>query len=64
MYLQNWLHYLYQIRKANEIKNFNLLYYLVLYINDEIYFYFRGGNAPSYVYRLISELYHPDDYDL
>ncbi|XP_012172645.1 translation initiation factor eIF-2B subunit beta [Bombus affinis] len=23
-----------------------------------------GGNAPSYVYRLLSELYHPDDYDL
>ncbi|GLV44124.1 eukaryotic translation initiation factor 2B subunit beta [Carabus blaptoides fortunei] len=24
----------------------------------------QGGNAPSYVYRLITELYHPDDYDL
>ena len=23
-----------------------------------------GGNAPSYMYRLISELYHPDDYEL
>lgn len=23
-----------------------------------------GGHAPSYVYRLLSELYHPDDYDL
>lgn len=23
-----------------------------------------GGNAPSYVYRLLSELYHPDDYVL
>ena len=23
-----------------------------------------GGNAPSYVYRLLSELYHTDDYDL
>jgi len=23
-----------------------------------------GGNAPSYVYRLLSELYHPDDQDL
>ena len=23
-----------------------------------------GGNSPSYVYRLLSELYHPDDYDL
>lgn len=23
-----------------------------------------GGNAPSYVYRLLSELYHPDDYEL
>jgi translation initiation factor eIF-2B subunit beta len=23
-----------------------------------------GGNAPSYVYRLISELYHPDDQEL
>lgn len=23
-----------------------------------------GGNAPSYVYRLLSELYHPDDNDL
>ncbi|XP_012530757.1 translation initiation factor eIF-2B subunit beta isoform X2 [Monomorium pharaonis] len=22
-----------------------------------------GGNAPSYVYRLLSELYNPDDYD-
>ncbi|XP_058795426.1 translation initiation factor eIF-2B subunit beta [Phymastichus coffea] len=23
-----------------------------------------GGNAPSYIYRLISEHYHPDDYEL
>ncbi|XP_063231824.1 translation initiation factor eIF2B subunit beta isoform X2 [Bacillus rossius redtenbacheri] len=23
-----------------------------------------GGHAPSYIYRLLSELYHPDDYDL
>lgn len=23
-----------------------------------------GGNAPSYIYRLLSELYHPDDYEL
>ncbi|RZF45017.1 hypothetical protein LSTR_LSTR001978 [Laodelphax striatellus] len=23
-----------------------------------------GGHAPSYVYRLLSELYHPDDYSL
>jgi len=23
-----------------------------------------GGNCPTYVYRLLSELYHPDDYDL
>ncbi|KAG8041052.1 hypothetical protein G9C98_002040 [Cotesia typhae] len=23
-----------------------------------------GGNAPSYVYRLLTELYHPDDYEL
>ncbi|XP_014207475.1 translation initiation factor eIF-2B subunit beta [Copidosoma floridanum] len=24
----------------------------------------NGGNAPSYIYRFISELYHPDDYEL
>lgn len=24
----------------------------------------QGGNAPSYVYRLLSEMYHPDDYDI
>ncbi|KAK5649964.1 hypothetical protein RI129_000993 [Pyrocoelia pectoralis] len=24
----------------------------------------QGGNAPSYVYRLLSELYHPDDQEL
>lgn len=23
-----------------------------------------GGNAPSYIYRLMSELYHPEDHDL
>lgn len=23
-----------------------------------------GGNAPSYIYRLMSELYHPDDHIL
>lgn len=23
-----------------------------------------GGNAPSYMYRLLSELYHPDDHEL
>ena len=26
--------------------------------------FFRGGNAPSYVYRLLSEMYHPDDHEL
>lgn len=26
--------------------------------------FFRGGNAPSYVYRLLSELYHSDDCEL
>lgn len=25
---------------------------------------FSGGNAPSYVYRLLSEFYHPDDHEL
>lgn len=24
----------------------------------------QSGNAPSYVYRLLQELYHPDDYEL
>ncbi|XP_066152630.1 translation initiation factor eIF2B subunit beta [Euwallacea fornicatus] len=24
----------------------------------------QGGNSPSYVYRLLSEVYHPDDYDI
>ncbi|CAH1971678.1 unnamed protein product [Acanthoscelides obtectus] len=24
----------------------------------------QGGNSPSYVYRLLSELYHQDDYDI
>lgn len=24
----------------------------------------QGGNSPSYVYRLLQELYHPDDYEL
>ncbi|XP_060536079.1 translation initiation factor eIF-2B subunit beta [Cylas formicarius] len=24
----------------------------------------QGGNSPSYVYRILSELYHPDDYDI
>lgn len=23
-----------------------------------------GGNAPSYIYRLMSELYHPEDHEL
>ena len=23
-----------------------------------------GGHGPSYVYRLLSEFYHPDDYEL
>lgn len=23
-----------------------------------------GGNAPSYMYRLLSELYHPDDHEI
>lgn len=26
--------------------------------------FFSGGTAPSYVYRLLSEFYHPDDHDL
>lgn len=25
---------------------------------------YQGGNAPSYIYRLLSELYHPDDHEL
>ncbi|KAL1492025.1 hypothetical protein ABEB36_012529 [Hypothenemus hampei] len=24
----------------------------------------QGGNSPSYVYRLLSEVYHPDDYEI
>ncbi|KAF7284336.1 hypothetical protein GWI33_022319 [Rhynchophorus ferrugineus] len=24
----------------------------------------QGGNVPSYIYRLLSEMYHPDDYDM
>ncbi|XP_050312293.1 translation initiation factor eIF-2B subunit beta [Anthonomus grandis grandis] len=24
----------------------------------------QGGNSPSYVYRLLSEVYHPNDYDI
>ncbi|XP_030752440.1 translation initiation factor eIF-2B subunit beta [Sitophilus oryzae] len=24
----------------------------------------QGGNAPSYIYRLLSEMYHPDDYEI
>lgn len=24
----------------------------------------QGGNAPSYIYRMLQELYHPDDYEL
>ena len=32
-----------------------------------IYWFFlvyRGGNAPSYVYRLLTDVYHPNDIDL
>ncbi|XP_065904364.1 translation initiation factor eIF2B subunit beta-like [Dysidea avara] len=29
-----------------------------------IFIFNIGGNAPSYVYRLLSELYHPDDHEL
>ena len=31
---------------------------VTLYISN------MGGHAPSYVYRLLSELYHPEDYEL
>ena len=27
-------------------------------------FIFSGGNAPSYVYRLLTEMYNTEDYDL
>ena len=27
-------------------------------------FFFRGGNAPSYVYRLLTDVYHPNDTEL
>lgn len=29
-----------------------------------LFIFNTGGNAPSYVYRLLSEFYHPDDHDL
>ncbi|XP_062502223.1 translation initiation factor eIF-2B subunit beta-like [Corticium candelabrum] len=29
-----------------------------------LFIFNTGGNAPSYVYRLLSELYHPDDQEL
>ncbi|XP_029454280.1 translation initiation factor eIF-2B subunit beta [Rhinatrema bivittatum] len=29
-----------------------------------LFIFNSGGNAPSYIYRLMSELYHPDDHDL
>lgn len=36
--------------------------YMVLYVI--VCSLISGGNAPSYVYRLIGELYDPDDNDL
>jgi hypothetical protein len=24
----------------------------------------RGGHAPSYIYQLLSKLYHPEDHDM
>ena len=33
-------------------------------VDNELWFACSGGNAPSYVYRLVSELYSPDDREL
>jgi len=33
-------------------------------VDNELWFVCSGGNAPSYVYRLVSELYSPDDREL
>lgn len=45
----------------------NLIFFIVLEIKIlKIAFIFlsSGGYSPSYVYRLVSELYHADDYYL
>ena len=33
-------------------------------IINRVFPFFSGGYSPSYVYRLVSELYHADDYYL
>lgn len=34
------------------------------FLYNDCNLFYRGGHSPSYLYRLISELYHPDDTDL
>ncbi|RZC40148.1 IF-2B domain containing protein [Asbolus verrucosus] len=48
----------------NKIKVYNPIFDYVPPELVTLFISHQGGNAPSYVYRLLSELYHPDDYEL
>uniref|UniRef100_A0A1L8DS19 Translation initiation factor eIF2B subunit beta n=1 Tax=Nyssomyia neivai TaxID=330878 RepID=A0A1L8DS19_9DIPT len=54
----------YKMRDARKVRCYNPVFdyvppeFVTLFISN------LGGNAPSYVYRLLSELYHPEDYTL
>ncbi|GAB0091420.1 translation initiation factor eIF-2B subunit beta [Sergentomyia squamirostris] len=54
----------YKMRDARNVRCYNPVFdyvppeFVTLFISN------LGGNAPSYVYRLLSELYHPEDYTL
>lgn len=47
-----------QVQLVNPVFDYVPPELVTLYISN------IGGNAPSYVYRLLSELYHPDDHEL
>lgn len=43
------------------VENKLILYYLIFIPSFTFY---SGGHAPSYVYRLLTELYHPEDLEI
>lgn len=63
MYHRNWSRYLYRMRKLKFSHDILFILHEWVMVID-FFSDFSGGNAPSYVYRMLGELYHPEDYEL
>lgn len=63
MFHRNWLPFLFPICKCSQ-DNISITNELTFFWSLNQKFICSGGNAPSYVYRLLTELYHPEDEEI